>query len=128
MVRKQSKQRDIILHYINSIHEHVSAEQIFENINQETKVLSLATVYRNLNILVEMNEIRKIAHPVYGYVYDRVFHKHYHLYCTKCHRLIDLELPYMDELDQKIENDTGMNVFSHDVMMEGICNSCKNHN
>ncbi len=36
--------------------------------------ISLATVYRNLNILVEMNEIKKIAHPVEGYQYDKTSH------------------------------------------------------
>lgn len=128
MLRKKSKQRDIILDYINSIHEHITADEIFENINNDEKTLSLATVYRNLNILVEMNEIRKIAHPVYGYVYDRTFHKHYHLHCVKCDKLIDLEMPYMYDFDKQIAEETGMSVLSHDVMMEGICNKCKGTN
>ena len=127
MIRKQSRQRDRILAYIHHVREHVTAEQIYEDLNRDQKNISLATVYRNLNILDEMNEILKIAHPVYGYVYDRTCQKHYHLHCVKCGKLVDMDLPYMEEFDKNAARNTGMDIFSHSIMLEGICPSCKEH-
>ena len=52
-MRKSSKQRDMIMNYMYGACEHVSAEQIFKDLNASGQKISLATVYRNLNILVE---------------------------------------------------------------------------
>lgn len=124
MIRKQSKQRDIVLNYMKQIKGHVSAEQVFEDLNKDEKTVSLATVYRNLNILVQMNEIKKIAHPVYGYVYDKTCDPHYHLHCVVCDQLYDFPYPYMLELDDEMEKNTGLKVYSHNTIFEGICESC----
>ena len=68
--RKSSKQRDMILAYMKTIEGHVSAEEVYKNMKEAGMDVSLATIYRNLNILTEMNEIKRIAHPVDGYQYD----------------------------------------------------------
>lgn len=128
MIRKQSKQRDMILNYMKGIHGHVSAEEVFDDLNQGDSKISLATVYRNLNILVQMNEIKKIAHPIFGYVYDKTCQPHYHLHCIKCDQLYDFPYPYMLELDSKMESETGLSILSHNTMFEGICEDCKNTN
>ena len=61
MAYKSSKQRDVILEYMRNMSGHVSAEELFEQLNEGEHKISLATVYRNLNILADMKEIKKIA-------------------------------------------------------------------
>lgn len=124
MKYKSSKQRDMIMNYLQQIHGHVSAEEIFKNMNNDGQKISLATVYRNLNILCEMNEIRKIAHPVDGYQYDKTSRPHYHMHCVKCDNIIDLEVPYMEELNKMLEKDSDVKILSHNIMAEGICKDC----
>lgn len=124
MKYKSSKQRDMIMNYLQQIHGHVSAEEIFKNMNNDGQKISLATVYRNLNILCEMNEIKKIAHPVDGYQYDKTSRPHYHMHCVKCDSIIDLEVPYMEELNQMLEKDSDVKILSHNIMAEGICKDC----
>ena len=68
---KSSKQRDLIMNYMKQINGHVTAEQIFNDLNANGTKISLATVYRNLNILCDLHEIKKIAHPIEGYQYDK---------------------------------------------------------
>ena len=58
---KSSKQRDLIMNYMKQINGHVTAEQIFNDLNANGTKISLATVYRNLNILCDLHEIKKIA-------------------------------------------------------------------
>lgn len=125
MIRKQSKQRDIVLQYMKNIHAHVSAEQIFEDLNKDHKTISLATVYRNLNVLVQMKELKKIAHPVYGYVYDYGQKPHYHLHCIRCDKIYDMPMSYMLELDSKLQENSDVTVLSHEIMVEGVCAECK---
>ncbi len=124
MKYKSSKQRDMIMNYLQQIHGHVSAEEIFKNMNNDGQKISLATVYRNLNILCEMNEIRKIAHPVDGYQYDKTSRPHYHMHCVKCDSIIDLEAPYREELNKILEKDSDVKILSHNIMAEGICKDC----
>lgn len=126
MIRKQSKQRDLILNFMKQGTGHVRAEEIFDVLNKTEKAISLATVYRNLNILVQLHEIKKVAHPVYGYVYDKTCDPHYHLHCVVCNELYDLPNPYMLELDDDIEHKTGLKIHSHNLTFEGICEHCAN--
>ncbi|MEG0329037.1 MAG: transcriptional repressor [Longicatena sp.] len=126
MIRKSSKQRDLILNYMKQIDGHVSAEQVFKDLNTNEQKISLATIYRNLNILVEMNEIKKIAHPIEGYQYDKTCIPHYHLHCIKCDRIVDLDIPYMDNLNTEMSEITKLPIKTHALMVEGICEDCLN--
>ena len=124
MIRKQSKQRDLVLQYMKQIREHVSAEQVYDDLNKDTKSISLATVYRNLNILVQMHEIRKSAHPIYGYVYDKTCDPHDHLHCVICDQLFDFPIAYDMALDDTMEKQSGWQVYSHNTIYEGVCEHC----
>lgn len=121
---KSSKQRDLILNYMKQINGHVTAEQIFQDLNTGDTKISLATVYRNLNILCDMHEIKKIAHPIDGYQYDKTCKPHYHLHCIKCDRILDLDLPYKEDYNKEMSELTGLPITTHDMMVEGICKDC----
>lgn len=124
MAYKSSKQRDIILDYMKQIDGHVSAEQLFAQLNKVDTKVSLATVYRNLNILSEMKEIKKIALPD-GYVYDKTCKPHYHFYCTSCNTLYDLSSAYDKNLDVRADRESMIGcVDGHELTFKGICKNC----
>lgn len=125
MAYKHSKQREVILDYMKTICCHVSAEEIYENINKEKKQVSLATVYRNLGILEDLKQIKKIALPDEGYVYDKVEKLHYHFYCENCKMLYDVDIPYKLELDSEVSGNMIDTVMSHDIIFKGVCKNCK---
>lgn len=124
MIRKSSKQRDMILGYMRNMDGHVMPEQVFNGLIKEGQSISLATVYRNLSILVEMHEVKKIAHPIDGYQYDKTCIPHYHLHCCKCDKILDLNIPYDEAFNEMIESKTGLHISTHDIMVEGICEDC----
>ena len=128
MKRKSSKQRDMVLAYIKSFGEHVTAEEVYKNMKDAGQDISLATVYRNLNILVEMEEIKRVVHPTEGYLYDPTCEPHYHLHCINCNRLIDLDMPFMDSLNSIIQAQTGIQVCTHSLTVDGSCNDCSQSN
>lgn len=124
MIRKRSKQRDMILNYMKQLTEHVTPEQVYHDLNREGNAISLATVYRNLDILTQMGEIKKIAHPVHGYVFDRTSFPHYHLHCAECDGLFDMPLPYQERFNDTAQEKSGWTIHSHSIIFEGICPEC----
>lgn len=124
LMYKSSKQRDLLMNYMKKIDGHVTAEKIFQDINATGTKISLATVYRNLNILCDMQEIKKIAHPIEGYQYDKTCKPHYHLHCIQCDRILDLDIPYNEEFNSEMSKMTGLPIKTHDMMVDGTCKDC----
>lgn len=122
MQYRRSKQRDIILNYMQKVRQHLSAEQIYEALKGTEKEVSLATVYRNLGILEEMGEIKKLTLKD-GVVYDATSHPHYHFYCKECKKLFDLPMQYHMQTNLMLEGMVGQ-VDSHELTFKGICKNC----
>lgn len=121
---KTSKQRDLILDYLRNMHGHISAEQLFNKINEDHKI-SLATIYRNLGILVDMEEIKKIP-LADGFVYDKTCTPHYHFYCEECGTLYDLESQQL-ELNNTLSMESVIGVINcHELTFNGTCKNCMN--
>ena len=57
---RNTTQRNLILDITNNSCEHLTAEEVYEITRKSISNISLGTVYRNLNILVELQKIRKI--------------------------------------------------------------------
>ncbi|MDD6142906.1 MAG: transcriptional repressor, partial [bacterium] len=63
MARRNTIQRSLVLEAVNRLHSHATADEVYEEIIQEYPTISKATVYRNLNLLSEMGEIRRLEIP-----------------------------------------------------------------
>lgn len=124
MNHKQSKQRTRLLEMLRNHYGHLSAEQVYNKLKEEDKRISLATVYRNLNLLAEQNKINKIEHPTVGSMYDGREYPHYHLHCEACDGLFDIQGLYLSELNDKVENQMKARILTHRIVFEGICESC----
>ena len=126
MKRRQTYQKQEILNIIQGIGTHMTAEEVKSALDQKETGIGLATVYRNLNLLVQEGVIRKYTGEGYNF-YNGNPAPHDHLRCTKCGKMIDLgEMPYDSCPDEKVEKFTGGKVFSHVTIFEGICKDCLN--
>lgn len=81
---KYSRQRESILNSLNEKLDHPTAEMVYNCVKKEQPNISLGTVYRNLNQLVEQGVLRRIATPVSGDRFDIRTDPHAHLLCTRC--------------------------------------------
>ena len=63
---RYSKQRELVLHTVEQLCDHPTAEEIFDKAAPECPGLSLGTVYRNLNSLVEAGRVRRGVHSGQG--------------------------------------------------------------
>lgn len=116
-----SKQRELIYETLVDSNNHPSAEMIYQSLKPHLPSLSLGTVYRNLNHLVQ--EGRAVRIPSVTDRYDGVTHEHPHFLCLCCHELYDLDIPIHEPLNPTVEN-LGHKVHRHELIFKGICLHC----
>lgn len=104
--------------------DHPSADQIYLEVRGEDQKISRGTVYRNLNLLVENNEVRHVKIPGVDR-FDWRTEPHYHLLCTGCGNVCDVPIPYHTELDGLLSEQTGYEITFHRTTFEGLCPACQ---
>ena len=87
---RKSKQRDVILEIVQNNNVHPTAEWIYGEAKKFIPTIGIATVYRNLNKLVELGEIEKISIPGESDRYDSIMTEHFHMRCSSCGELKDI--------------------------------------
>lgn len=115
-----TQQRKLIYEVVQASDKHMTAEEIFLQAKERLPSLSIATVYRNLGLMVRDGEIRRIT--VAGADrYDRSVAEHDHLICVKCGRMFDAKL---DGLKASLAQLTGQQILSYELNMYCICPDC----
>jgi Fur family peroxide stress response transcriptional regulator len=118
-------QREKILEILQGTTSHPSADWLYGRLKNRFPRLSMGTVYRNLNILLDQGLIRKID---FGSTFDRVDAnriQHYHFICEKCGLIKDLEIPVDPSMDEKVMRSTSCTVNRHRLEFFGTCDLCK---
>ncbi|MBS6397043.1 MAG: transcriptional repressor [Clostridiales bacterium] len=110
---------------------HLTAEEIYELVKVSNPEIGLATVYRTIQLLLELKIIDRI-HLDDGYVryelgnvYEQEDgHHHHHLICVKCGRVMSFQGDLLEAFEKKMEEKTGFRIQDHDVKLYGYCGDC----
>ena len=121
---KHSKQRDRILELLRGTDTHPTADWVYSQLKPEIPSLSLGTVYRNLNILLDQGKILRIENGSTYDRYDANLDPHYHFLCKACHQILDIKMPQNKQLDATVEKLTGFHVDDHRIDFIGVCKDC----
>lgn len=124
---KYSRQRELIYRWVMDHPIHPTADKVYDALRIQEPKLSLGTVYRNLNLLAETGALSKIPIPGGSDRFDACTDRHYHLSCAQCGKLLDLQLPELEELDKAILERTGCAVSGFQVLCQGLCADCISH-
>ena len=121
---KRSRQREAIQKCLAGRYDHPTAEMVYMSIKDEFPNISLGTVYRNLSLLSDLGEIRKI--PVSGGPdrFDGNPGGHYHFSCRKCKSVLDLELTQQEQLNELAGKNFPGIIEEHTILFTGICPNC----
>ena len=125
MNKRNTTQRSLILEAVKELQCHVTADEVYDTISKKYPNISRGTVYRNLNLLSDIGEIRKVEMPSGADRFDHIIHEHYHARCIKCSRIFDMEMEFIDDLEKKIKDTHGFEITGHDLIFKGICRDCK---
>jgi Fur family peroxide stress response transcriptional regulator len=128
-MEKYSKQREEIINILKESYSHPTAEEVYLLAKEKNPSISRGTVYRNLNFLVEKGEIIKIDMHNGSDRFDYIKDEHSHVICADCGRVIDYHHDFdMDNISKDIKSQTGLEFFSCNIAIKGICDNCKNNN
>lgn len=116
-----TKQRKLIHTLIAQSCEHPTAEMIYAAAKKIIPSIAVGTVYRNLKLMVDANEIRKISIPGEPDRYDRTLTPHGHMLCVNCCKVIDFSV---EGIEHSIKERIGTKVFSYELSVRGICQNC----
>jgi len=124
---KYSRQRESIKKYLSQTKDHPTADTVYMHIRSIYPNISLGTVYRNLNLLVEQGEAIKLSYGSGADRFDGNVHPHYHFLCTSCQRVLDLDIGPR-EIEQI--NDIARENFAGEIrgcsaFFYGKCPDCK---
>ncbi len=111
---------------IFSQHGHIDAEELLRAMKTRGLKISRATVYRNLDLLVECGLARKQRLGSRGFLYEHVHpgQQHDHLVCTGCGRVVEFVSPGIAALQSEICRAHGFVTTRHTLQIAGLCNAC----
>lgn len=122
---RMTHQREIILQELEKSKDHPSADELYERVKKKSPRISLATVYRNLEILSETGAIRKIEISGRQKRFDWILSHHNHIYCVACHRIDNIDMENSEKLSLRSEDSRGYKVGGYRVEFFGYCPDCK---
>jgi Fe2+ or Zn2+ uptake regulation protein len=120
---RMTTQRIKILDYLKSVHSHPTAEEIHREVKKILPAITLATVYRNLNLLADKGTILKIKINN-EYRFDADTSSHQHCLCKKCGKLTDL---HQEKISKDVLKKVRCKHFkpsSVTIILEGTCKDC----
>ena len=119
-------QRMAILRVLAATEGHPSVEMVYEIVRRKFPTTSIATIYKTVHLLKQLNELLEIAFPDGSNRYDgsKPF-PHPHVICVRCKKIIDPDLQSLKDITREVADETGFDILSHRLDFFGICGDCK---
>jgi Fur family peroxide stress response transcriptional regulator len=113
-------QRLAVLKILAGNETHPSVAQVYDQVRVEFPTTSLATVYKTIILLKELNEVLELGFPDGSNRYDgyKPF-PHPHMICTCCKKIVD------PDLNKEMSRKTGYQILHHRLDFFGLCPECQ---
>lgn len=105
----------------------LSPSEIYQLLITTYPKANLTTVYRNLEMLENLNLIKRLSHDKSFFTYELVFDRphHHHLICQKCGKVEDLD-DFSEKFVDEVSLQTAFQVEGHNIEFYGLCPNCQN--
>jgi Fur family ferric uptake transcriptional regulator len=124
--RRMTPQRAAILEVLRSDKTHPTAEDVYTAVQALIPKISLGTVYRNLQVLVDEGYAIRLQAPGGSSRFDGDVSDHHHIVCRECGRMDDVYLKSEPGLLRQVGRKTGYRVEGQRTEFTGICGGCRN--
>lgn len=120
-----TRQRQVILEELKAVRTHPTADEIHQMVRRRLPRVSLGTIYRNLEMLVECGMIQKLELAGSQGRFDGNAENHYHIRCVHCGQVRDLmDAPVAVE-EGDFRTATDFEILGHRLEFVGLCPACK---
>lgn len=120
-----TRRRRMILQELRKVTTHPTADQVYAMVRKKIPRVSLATVYRNLDLLARAGLILKLETAGAQMRFDGNPANHYHIRCIRCYRVDDLPAGTVMVTDEGVEEKTGYRIAGHHLEYSGLCPACQ---
>lgn len=103
---------------------HLSVDELYIAIKKKFPSISLATVYKNINAMLEKGFILEVKIPNQKSKYELTKASHSHVMCESCGKVEDIVLD-LKELSSKAANVTEYQIHDDALILLGVCPHCK---
>ena len=119
--------RHALLEVVRGIRTHPTAEEVHRLVSRRAPRVSLATVYRNLRLLVDAGLLGELPGPRARF--DANTRAHHHFTCLHCGRIADVEAPVAEPhsraLSRRVEARMGLTITHQRIDFFGRCWKCR---
>jgi Fur family ferric uptake transcriptional regulator len=119
---RMTNQRRAILHALQKMSFHPAADDVYTKVKHRLPRITLGTVYRTLDSLVEQGVILEVNTPGRRKRFDHKTEPHSHIICTVCGAIEDV---LTDASQLAILSDTGFSIAGLDIQFSGECPACR---
>ncbi len=119
-----TRQREVVFDYLSGVEHHPTAEEVYLAVKRKLPRISLATVYKNLEKLVECGAATKLAYGDAAARYDIRTDHHYHTRCLSCGSVRDFDSARGVELLRQLAPAEGFTVKDYRLELLGHCRKC----
>ncbi len=124
---KRSEQRQLILEVFLKTEKHLAAEELYELVKKKNPSVGYATIYRTMKLFSDAGLCRELRGEDGIARYEHLYkHEHHdHLICTECGKIIEIESPEIETLQERIAKKNGFILKKHRLELYGLCRDCK---
>jgi Fur family transcriptional regulator, ferric uptake regulator len=127
--------RKAIMDILGRSNQHLSAEDIFMEVHKLNPNIGLTTVYRTLEILVNMGMVSKFdfgdGRARYELKGPEEEDHHHHLVCTECKKVVNYtefmkeELEFLKRAEKGLSKKYNFDIKNHVIQFYGLCEKCR---
>ena len=120
---KYSRQREYIKSCLAATNAHPTANDIYLAVKEEYPKISLGTVYRNLSLLVELGEAKRLTDTNGTDHFDAITRPHAHFVCAACQQIRDFP-SILEEAAESFSAGFAGEITDYDIYFYGKCPAC----
>ena len=124
---KITKQRRTVLKIFLESKDHVSVEELYNEVLKTEPKIGLATVYRTLALLTKSGLALEMdfgdGQKRYESSYKSVHHDH--MVCTECGKILEFNHPLIEKYQEEVAMQKNFKITSHKLDLFGLCQDCK---
>ncbi len=102
---------------------HMNIDDLYKTLLIKFPSISLATIYKNINSMLEKIFLNEVKIPNKKSVYELKKDEHSHVICKSCNSIIDVTLD-TSTLSAKASELTSYTLDQSSVIFSGLCSSC----
>jgi len=121
---KATPQRIAICRIALNSREHPTAQQIYDQVKKIHPTVSLATVYKTMEVLRDLDLVQELNFPKGQARFDSYMNPHINLICVKCGKITDIDDVTAEEIGKKVAAVTKFKPNGQRIDVYGMCQQC----